>query len=76
MMKPFYGNYRITLKELGREDLMGFPPRLNRTRSVRKKRDDLKPADVHQPPVREFELRYDREREEAHGHERVGNAAS
>ncbi|MBK5092510.1 MAG: SCP2 sterol-binding domain-containing protein [Actinobacteria bacterium] len=25
MMKPFYANYRLTLQELGREDLLDFP---------------------------------------------------
>jgi hypothetical protein len=26
MLKPFYANYRQTLKDLGREDLLAFPP--------------------------------------------------
>ena len=26
LLKPFYANYRETLKELGRDDLLNFPP--------------------------------------------------
>jgi len=26
LLKPFYANYRIVLKELGRDDLLAFPP--------------------------------------------------
>ena len=26
MLKPFYKNYRIVLKDMGRDDLLNFPP--------------------------------------------------
>jgi len=26
MLKPFYANYRIVLKDMGRDDLLNFPP--------------------------------------------------